>query len=191
MSRAIRWWPPIALSAMLLLGWAVGTGSTAVDQPFAHDLDESRQPRWLLLFTDWRLLLPVIVACLVVALYRRRWRLALVVALSAPIAILLVDGLKLVFGRHRGHALAYPSGHTTTVVVVMGMVVLVVGARLWVVAIAITASILGALGMILCGYHYLTDTIGALLLGTALVCIAAQLARPRVTATGPPVASSR
>jgi len=30
---------------------------------------------------------------------------------------------------------------------------------------------------VVCGYHYLTDTIGGVLLGTALVCIGAQLAR--------------
>jgi membrane-associated phospholipid phosphatase len=190
MSRAIRWWPPIGLAGMLLLGWAVGTGSTPVDQPFSHDIHESGQPRWLLLFTDWRLLLPVVVACVIAALYRRRWRLALVTAVCPPVAILLVDALKLLFGRHRGGALAYPSGHTTVVVVVMGLLVLAAGGRLWAIAVAVTVSLLGMLGMILCGYHYFTDTVGSLLLGTALVCIAAQLARPRMNATGPPVATT-
>jgi len=50
----IRVWPPIALAAMVALGWAVGTGSTPVDDWF-HQY--GRGPaRYLLFFSDPRVL---------------------------------------------------------------------------------------------------------------------------------------
>ena len=39
-------------------------------------------------------------------------------------------------------------------------------------AIAVVVSVLGALGQAVT-YHYFTDTVGAVLLGTAVVCVAA------------------
>lgn len=177
--RAIRWWPPAGVLAMLLLGWMVGNGSTLVDDEFlqvAHDMVGQR-PNWLLIFTDWWLLGLVLGICIGVALYRRQWRLALVVAACPFAAIGINAAFKRVFVRHNGPYLEYPSGHTTLVVVVMGMLVLVAGCRLWAVTVAVVISLLGILGLIVCGYHYLTDTIGAVLLTTALVCIAARLAR--------------
>ncbi|MEZ0364541.1 phosphatase PAP2 family protein [Mycobacterium sp. pUA109] len=174
----MRWWPPVAVAAMLLLGWAVGTGSTSVDDGFArytHDV-VGTQPRWLLAFTDWWLLGPVLTACVAAALYRRRWRLAAVV-LVCPFATIAIDqALKRWFDRHNGTYLEYPSGHTALVVSVLGMVVLVTGGRRWAVAVAAVGSALGALGLIACGYHYLTDTIGAVLLASAMVCLAARVA---------------
>lgn len=162
---------------MLLLGWSVGKGSTAVDDRFAQDarVVVGEQPRWLLLFTDWWLLGPVLLACLAVALYRRRWRLAAVVATCPFVAIAIGQGCKRLFERHHGHYLAYPSGHTTLAVTVLGMVVLVAGGRWWAVLVAVVVSLLGLVGLIACGYHYLTDTIGAGLFGTALVCLAARI----------------
>jgi membrane-associated phospholipid phosphatase len=164
--------------AMLLLGWAAGKGSTTVDDVFlqdAHDVVGER-PSWLLVFTDWWLLGPVLVACLGVALCRRLWRVAAVVAICPFVAIEIDEALKRLFERHNGQYLEYPSGHTALAVAVMGMVVLVTGGRLWAVTAAVAVSLLAMLGEIGCGYHYFTDTVGAVLLATALVCIAARLA---------------
>jgi hypothetical protein len=63
---------------MLLLGWVVGTGSTPVDNWFSRDAREAigEHPGWLLVFTGWWVLAPVLAACMGVALYRRQWRLA-------------------------------------------------------------------------------------------------------------------
>jgi membrane-associated phospholipid phosphatase len=164
---------------MLLLGWAVGKGSTPVDDGFSRYAHEvlGANPRWLLIFTDWWLLGPVLAACVAVALYRRRWWLAVAVLACPFLAIALAQAFKRLFGRHNGAYLEYPSGHTTLVVSVLGMVVVVAGARLWAVAVAIVVSLLGMLGLVACGYHYLTDTIGALLLATALVGVAARVGR--------------
>ena len=86
------------------------------------------------------------------------------------------------FGREKGGAVAYPSGHTTVMVVALGMVILVVGARLYIVVVAIIWGLLGMLGQAVT-YHYFTDAVGGLLLGTSLVCVAAIVDRSRLLTT--------
>ncbi|MCW2651816.1 MAG: phosphoesterase, PA-phosphatase related protein [Mycobacterium sp.] len=78
--------------------------------------------------------------------------------------------------RHNGYYLEYPCGHTTLVVAVIGMVVLVSAGRRWAGTVAVAVGLPGMLGLIACGYHYMTDTIGAALLTSALARIAARLA---------------
>ena len=60
-------------------------------------------------------------------------------------------------------------------VVVLGMAVLVAGAATWMV---IAATVMAALGVVGQGvtYHFFTDAVGAVLLGTALVAVLAALA---------------
>ena len=127
-------------------------------------------------FTDPWVLAPVLMGVVAVALYQRRWRLAALALACPPVAVVAVQLLKRLFGRHKGGALAYPSGHTTVATVVFGMVVLVAGAALWAVLVAVSSVLLAMVGQAVT-YHYFTDTIGALLLGTAIVCVAAQVAR--------------
>lgn len=108
-----------------------------------------------------------------------RWRLAAVSALCPPVAVVSAQLLKRVFGRTRDGELAYPSGHITALVVIAGMVVLVAGGRLWAIVLATAAVVVG---MVLVGitFHYFTDTVGALFLGSAYVAMAARLVeRPR------------
>ena len=65
---------------MVTLGLAVGNGSTPVDDWF-HQY--GRGPaKWLLFFTDPRVLASVVLAALAVAVYRRRWRLAVAAVVS-------------------------------------------------------------------------------------------------------------
>jgi membrane-associated phospholipid phosphatase len=171
----IRLWPLISVLAMLLLGWAVGERSTPVDdwfQRYRHS-----PAHWLLFFTDPPVLAILLAAGLAAALVRRQWRLAVVMLLAPPVAIALARLVKRLFDREKGGALAYPSGHTTLAVVVLGMVVLAVGAALWARLGAVTVCALGVLGQAVT-YHYFTDTVGAVLLGTAVVCLAARIALP-------------
>ena len=58
----------------------------------------------------------------------------------------------------------------------MGMLVLLAGAAWWAVVVAAVVSVLGAVGQGVT-YHYFTDTVGALLLGSAVVCVAAVAAK--------------
>ena len=156
--RALLLWPPVALAAMLLLGWVVGHGSTPLDDWF-HQFRRTPARR-LLFFTDPAVLAIVLAAGVVVAIYLRRWRLAVVMVASPLVGIVLSRLLKQMFGRENDGALAYPSGHTTVAVIVMGMIVLAAGVALWAVIVSVT-------------YHFFTDTVGGVLLGTAVVCMAA------------------
>jgi uncharacterized membrane protein YjjP (DUF1212 family) len=169
-AKAIHLWPPIGLAVMLLLGWAVGKGATPVDDWF-HRF--GRGPAKSLLYvTDPRVLAIVVAACVAVAAYRRQWRLAAVAVASPVIAVALVQLIKRLFDRRSGGVLAYPSGHTTALVVAMGLVVLVAGGALWAVLVAVAVCVLGMLGQGIT-YHYFTDAVGALFLGTAVMCVAA------------------
>jgi membrane-associated phospholipid phosphatase len=154
---------------------AVGKGSTSVDDWFHRYRDSPAG--WLLFFTNPLVLTVLVAGTLIVALYQRHWRLAVVAIMSTAAGLGLVRVLKSLFGRELGGVYAYPSGHTTTMVVVLGMVVLVAGVALWSVLVAIVYCTLGMIGQAVT-FHYFTDTVGALLLGTAIVCAAAWLAEP-------------
>jgi membrane-associated phospholipid phosphatase len=174
LSTALRVWPPLGFAAMLVLGWAVRSGPTGVDRWF-QDLRHG-PAQWLLVFTDPRVLALLWLAVVAVALYRRRWLLVAAAVGSPVVALVLEQLLKRLFGRQKGTAsgsLAYPSGHTTVMVVVLGMVLLTVGAGLWVLGSATVYCLLGMIGQG-ATYHYFTDTIGGLFLGTAVVCVAAR-----------------
>lgn len=161
---------------MVALGLAVRNGSTRVDDWFHRH--GHREAHFLLFFTDPRVLVLIVLATMAVATYRQQRRVWAATAVCPFIAMGLARLLKPVFGRERFGAFAYPSGHTTTVVVVMGMVVLAAGSALWVVLIAVAWCLLGILGQAVT-YHYFTDTVGAVLLGTAIVCVTARvLGRP-------------
>ncbi|WP_328363661.1 PA-phosphatase [Mycobacterium sp. NBC_00419] len=155
---------------MVALGVAVGDGSTPVDDWFQRARGSALGA--LLFFTDLRTVALVLLCAVVVALAGRRWVLAIVMMVSPVAAVMIARGLKLLFGRQKEGALAYPSGHTTLMVVVLGMVVLVLAARWWVVAGVAVWALLGVLGQAV-SYHYFTDAVGAVLLGTSVVCIAA------------------
>ena len=165
----------MALPLLVLLGWAVGHGSTPVDDWFQRG--HGSAVRWLLLFTDYRPVGLILVATVAFALYRRRWPAALLTVLTPALAVESARLGKRLFGRWKGDALAYPSGHTTLMVVVLGMAILVVGAQAWLVAAAVAWALLGGLGQAVT-YHYFTDTGGGVLLGTSLVCLAAAIPHP-------------
>lgn len=170
----IRWWPLVGLSAMALLGVAVRHGSTEADEWFAVTGRDHPVLGRLLFFTDPRVLYVLVGAALIAALWRRRWRLAAVVALTPIVGVIAARLLKEVFGREKGElfTLAYPSGHVTATVAVLGMVVLVLNGRRWAMAAAAAWTVPAVLGQSFT-YHYFTDTVGAVLLATSLVCLAA------------------
>ncbi|MGY4710762.1 PA-phosphatase [Mycolicibacterium sp. CBM1] len=160
------------MAALALLGWVVRGGSTAVDEWFqrAGNSGLSR----LLFFTDYRTVAVLLVVALVLAAYRRRWRLAILAVATPAAAVWLSRLLKLAFGREKGDAVTYPSGHATLTAVVLGMVILAAGVRLWLVLTSVVWMLLGMVGQAV-SYHYFTDTVGAVLLGSSLVCVAALL----------------
>lgn len=162
---------------MVLLGWAVRTGPVPIDdwfQRLGSDMGSGRDI--FLLFSK-----PIVVALalligVIVAVRQRRTRLALAMVVTPVLAIAVVRIVKPVFGREKEGALAYPSGHTTFLVTVAGLLVVLAGVALWALMVAIAVSLLGILGLSMT-FHYFTDTVGAVLLSTAMVCVAAILAR--------------
>ena len=171
--RAIRLWPLIGVLAMVLLGAAVRRGATPVDDTF-QEYRYSRV-RLLLYLTDPTVLSILLAVVVVVALFRRRWLLAAFAVLSPVVAVACVEVAKRLFGRTKGGGLSYPSGHTAVMVVVMGFLLLVAGGAMWAILIAVVYCALGAIGLAVT-VHYFTDTIGGMLLGTAIVCAAAVVA---------------
>lgn len=168
--RALLGWPAVGLPLMVLLGLGVRDGATPVDawmqQAHGGPLGS------LLFFTDDRTVQTLMAATVTVALFRKLWTLIPLALITPAVGVLSVETLKPFFGRFKGDALAYPSGHTTVLVVVLGMLILAVGLRRWLVWAAIAFALLGILGQATT-YHYFTDAMGAVLLGTSLVCVAA------------------
>lgn len=167
-------WPFVGLPLMVFLGLGVRDGAAPVDawmqQARGGPLGS------LLFFTDYRTMQAMLASALTVALLRKLWLLVPVLLVTPAVGVLSVESLKPLFGRFKGEALAYPSGHTTVMVVVLGMLILAVGARRWLLWAAVVFAGLGILGQAVT-YHYFTDAMGAVLLGTSLVCIAAVVLR--------------
>ncbi|WP_436496049.1 phosphatase PAP2 family protein [Actinokineospora sp. HUAS TT18] len=119
-----------------------------------------------------------------IALWHRRPRIALLAVLGPVVAAgLNTWALKPFFDRTHDGYLAYPSGHTTTLVSILAVITLVVAgnaapalrwkATLGVAATALTLVGVGAWAIIGARYHYLSDTLGSLFWGVAVVIIVA------------------
>jgi hypothetical protein len=171
-TTAVRWWPLVGLAGLVALGLAVGKGTTPLDAWFTRTGEEHPLLGRLLFFTDGRVVFVAGVVVLAATLFRRRWRLATVVVATPLVAVAAARLFKQLFGRLSDGVLAYPSGHTTLAVVVLGLAVLATGVAVWSVVTAAVLAVLGLLGQAVT-YHYFTDTIGAVFLGTSLVCVAA------------------
>ena len=161
---------------MVVLGLVVGKGSTPLDDWFLHYRDDHRWVWGLLYFTDARLVVLVYLVTIAAVCWQRRWRLAVVTALTPIVAVAAVRLLKRLFGREKVGALAYPSGHVTVSLVVLALLVIAAGAATWMFAVAGVLVLAGLLGQGFT-FHYFTDTVGAVLLGTSLMCLAARAAR--------------
>lgn len=159
---------------MVLLGLGVRGGATPVDAWLQQARGGPLSS--LLVLTDYRTAQALLITSLAVSLYRRLWAMVPMIVVVPLIALASTSVLKPVFGRMKEQGLAYPSGHTTVMVVVLGLVILAVGARRWLVWAAVAFAALGILGQSVT-YHYFTDGVGAVLLGTSLVCLAAAALR--------------
>jgi membrane-associated phospholipid phosphatase len=167
---------------MILLGLAVGKGSTSFDDWF--DKLGHTPVRFLAYLANPLVLAAVGLSVVGVALYRRWWLFAAAALVFPVVGYLLVQVIKPWFGRAKDDGLAYPSGHITMTTVVLGFFVLIAGGALWAVLIGVSYVALAMLG-VGSTFHYFTDTVGAMLLGTAIVCVAALVCRRDLTRVNP------
>lgn len=167
---------------MILLGLAVGKGSTPLDDWFQK---ADRHVAWMLTYLARPPVLAVIaIATVAVALRRRWWRFATVAVVFPPLAYLVVLFIKPLFGRIIGEGIAYPSGHITVTTVVIGLAVLIAGGAPWSVFVAFAYVGIAMVG-VGSTFHYFTDTVGGVLLGTSVVCLAYLVARRDLTRVNP------
>jgi hypothetical protein len=95
-----------------------------------------------------------------------------------------VQSIKPLFGRFKEAGLAYPSGHITMTTVVLGFFVLAAGGALWAVLMAVSYVALAMVG-VGATFHYFTDNVGGLLLGSSVVCLGALVVRRDLTRVNP------
>lgn len=128
----------------------------------------------LVLPTEPPVVLAAVLVTMLVCAWRRRWAGA-VLAVVAPAVAVAVNTwvLKPMVGRYYDDHLAYPSGHTVSLVSVLAVIALLATAtwRRVVVGAGIVLTAAAGAGMIGLGYHYLTDVLGG-----AAFAVAATLA---------------
>jgi undecaprenyl-diphosphatase len=117
----------------------------------------------------------------VICVLRRRWRGLTLSVIGVAVSVALTElVLKPLVGRHTGHALAFPSGHTTgafalatTAAVLLlqrGTIRLHISLRLLLAAMSLLLAGGVAVAVVGLGYHYTTDAVGGfcVALGTVL-----------------------
>jgi undecaprenyl-diphosphatase len=127
---------------------------------------------------------PVIVGVgvlvLLLALFRGRWEIAVLVAAGPVLAVLLVEFVgKPLTGRRHGGGLSYPSGHTTAWVAILCVALLAVGSARSMTRRVLAGVVFVALAgdvmvMLVAGhYHYPSDTLGGAFFAAGVVLLLA------------------
>lgn len=135
--------------------------AAAIDAALA---DDPVLLRVFVLPTEPAVLLVAVAAIAFWCAWRRRWGgAALVVAAPAVAVTLNTWVLKPLFGRYYDDHLAYPSGHTVSLVAVLAVLALLArpGPPIrWAGIAGVAVLALVAAGMVGLHYHYVTDVVG-------------------------------
>ncbi|MBN9740250.1 hypothetical protein DMP23_03875 [Amycolatopsis sp. A1MSW2902] len=134
----------------------------------------------LVLPTEPYVLIPAVVVIAGICLYQRN-RLDALLAVAGPLVAIALNSwaLKPAFDRWKGGTLAYPSGHTVSLLAVLTVIVLLVRFKAVAVAVGAVLVCCAAIGMIGLGYHYLTDIVGGVCFAPAVVTALRAALSPR------------
>lgn len=180
--RSITGLGAIALAAALGVLIAV-RGNLAVDESWMGEIVERRSPWWevpsFVMNTLGGGLVATIIAaalCALMLVLRRKWT-ALYIAVASLASTVIVHLLKWVLGRERPAEImlsiesgSFPSGHVANAATLATLLAIIVW-RWWVVAAGAVYVALMALSRTYLGAHWLSDTVGGLLLGAGVALV--------------------
>jgi membrane-associated phospholipid phosphatase len=180
--RSIAGLGAIALAAALGVLIAV-RGNLAVDESWMGEIVERRSPWWevpsFVMNTLGGGLVATIIAaalCVLMLALRRKWT-ALYIAVASLVSTVVVHLLKWVLGRERPAEImlsiesgSFPSGHVANAATLATLLAIIVW-RWWIVAAGAVYVVLMALSRTYLGAHWLSDTVGGLLLGAGVALV--------------------
>ncbi|WP_417511105.1 phosphatase PAP2 family protein [Microbacterium sp.] len=182
----LRWGVGAILAAMAIGVLVTGDGpdAPAIDVWWNAVMGDIRNP-FLIGFGSvmdrvgggWIATLLIPLAILAGLLLARRWRAAVLVAITLLASVGAVQLLKSLFGRTRPQDMlvtsdfgSFPSGHTANAATIAALAVLLFP-RLWVLIVAAAWMLAMAFSRTLVSAHWLSDTVGGMLVGIGVTLV--------------------